>query len=229
MATWSNLNLQESSSPLMEQLNFFHDHSMMILLFITLTISYLMIMIMKNKITNRFLLENQFMEMIWTIIPGIILIFIALPSLRILYLLDETLTPALTIKTVGHQWYWSYEYSDFSNIEFDSYMIPSTENLLGDFRLLEVNNRLMVPMNTQTRILVSAADVLHSWAMPALGLKIDANPGRINQASFLIKYPGLFFGQCSEICGSVHSFMPIVLESTTKNSFISWLINNSDS
>nr|UGS80323.1 cytochrome c oxidase subunit II [Hemicaecilius mockfordi] len=229
MATWSNLNLQESSSPLMEQLNFFHDHSMMILLFITLTISYLMIMIMKNKITNRFLLENQFMEMIWTIIPGIILIFIALPSLRILYLLDETLTPALTIKTIGHQWYWSYEYSDFSNIEFDSYMIPTTENLLSDFRLLEVNNRLMVPMNTQTRILVSAADVLHSWAMPALGLKIDANPGRINQASFFIKYPGLFFGQCSEICGSVHSFMPIVLESTTKNSFISWLINNSES
>nr|UGS80440.1 cytochrome c oxidase subunit II [Lachesilla sp. LaspGHN] len=229
MATWSNLNLQESSSPLMEQLNFFHDHSMMILLFITLTISYLMMSLMTNKITNRFLLENQLMEMIWTIIPGVILIFIALPSLRILYLLDETLTPALTIKTIGHQWYWSYEYSDFLNIEFDSYMIPVSENSSNEFRLLEVNNRLVLPMNTQTRILVSAADVLHSWAMPSLGLKIDANPGRINQASFLIKYPGLFYGQCSEICGSVHSFMPIVLESTTKNSFINWLINNSES
>nr|YP_009443889.1 cytochrome c oxidase subunit II [Lachesilla anna]ATU07110.1 cytochrome c oxidase subunit II [Lachesilla anna] len=228
MAAWSNLNLQESSSPLMEQLNFFHDHSMMILLFITLTISYLIISLVTNKITNRFLLENQLMEMIWTIIPGIILIFIALPSLRILYLLDETLTPALTIKTIGHQWYWSYEYSDFLNIEFDSYMVPVSENTLSDFRLLEVNNRLVLPMNTQTRILVSAADVLHSWAMPALGLKVDANPGRINQTSFLIKYPGLFYGQCSEICGSVHSFMPIVVESTTKNSFISWLIDNSE-
>nr|UGS80154.1 cytochrome c oxidase subunit II [Anomopsocus amabilis] len=229
MATWLNLNLQESSSPLMEQLTFFHDHSMMILIMITITITYLIFYMTLNKITNRFLLENQMIEMIWTIIPGIILIFIALPSLQILYLLDETISPTITIKTIGHQWYWSYEYSDFINLEFDSYMVPTTENLENDFRLLEVNNRLVLPMNTQTRILVTAADVLHSWAMPSIGVKIDANPGRINQMSFIIKYPGLFFGQCSEICGSVHSFMPIVLEATSKNSFISWLIKNSES
>uniref|UniRef100_A0AAU7VBP3 Cytochrome c oxidase subunit 2 n=1 Tax=Stenopsocus pygmaeus TaxID=3074948 RepID=A0AAU7VBP3_9NEOP len=228
MATWSKLNLQESASPLMEQLNFFHDHSVMILLMITTTISYLMISMTVNKITNRFLLENQFIELIWTILPGVILVFIALPSLRILYLLDETITPSLTIKTIGHQWYWSYEYSDFMNIEFDSYMIPTQETELNSFRLLEVNNRLVIPLNTQTRILVTAADVLHSWAMPALGIKVDANPGRINQTSFLIKYPGLFFGQCSEICGSVHSFMPIVIESTSKNSFVNWLNINVD-
>nr|UGS80532.1 cytochrome c oxidase subunit II [Teliapsocus conterminus] len=225
MASWSNLNLQESASPLMEQLNFFHDHSIMILLMITITISYLMVTMTVNSITNRFLLENQLIELIWTMIPGIILVFIALPSLRILYLLDETISPSLTIKTIGHQWYWSYEYSDFMNIEFDSYMVPSEETSLNSFRLLEVNNRLVVPFNTQTRILVTAADVLHSWAMPALGIKVDANPGRINQTSFLIKYPGLFFGQCSEICGSVHSFMPIVIESTSKNSFINWLMS----
>uniref|UniRef100_A0AAU7VB52 Cytochrome c oxidase subunit 2 n=1 Tax=Stenopsocus nepalensis TaxID=3074945 RepID=A0AAU7VB52_9NEOP len=228
MATWSKLNLQESASPLMEQLNFFHDHSIMILLMITTTISYLMVSMTVNKITNRFLLENQLIELIWTIIPGVILIFIALPSLRILYLLDETITPSLTIKTIGHQWYWSYEYSDFMNVEFDSYMIPTQETELNSFRLLEVNNRLVIPLNTQTRILVTAADVLHSWAMPALGIKVDANPGRINQTSFLIKYPGLFFGQCSEICGSVHSFMPIVIESTSKNSFVNWLNANVD-
>uniref|UniRef100_A0AAU7VB39 Cytochrome c oxidase subunit 2 n=1 Tax=Stenopsocus dactylinus TaxID=3074940 RepID=A0AAU7VB39_9NEOP len=228
MATWSKLNLQESASPLMEQLNFFHDHSIMILLMITTTISYLMISMTVNKITNRFLLENQLIELIWTIIPGVILVFIALPSLRILYLLDETITPSLTIKTIGHQWYWSYEYSDFMNVEFDSYMIPTQETELNSFRLLEVNNRLVIPLNTQTRILVTAADVLHSWAMPALGIKVDANPGRINQTSFLIKYPGLFFGQCSEICGSVHSFMPIVIESTSKNSFVNWLNINVD-
>nr|ASM91582.1 cytochrome c oxidase subunit II [Stenopsocus immaculatus] len=228
MATWSKLNLQESASPLMEQLNFFHDHSIMILLMITTTISYLMVSMTVNKITNRFLLENQLIELIWTIIPGVILVFIALPSLRILYLLDETITPSLTIKTIGHQWYWSYEYSDFMNIEFDSYMIPTQETELNSFRLLEVNNRLVIPLNTQTRILVTAADVLHSWAMPALGIKVDANPGRINQTSFLIKYPGLFFGQCSEICGSVHSFMPIVIESTSKNSFVNWLNSNID-
>uniref|UniRef100_A0AAU7VAJ4 Cytochrome c oxidase subunit 2 n=1 Tax=Stenopsocus capacimacularus TaxID=3074939 RepID=A0AAU7VAJ4_9NEOP len=228
MATWSKLNLQESASPLMEQLNFFHDHSIMILLMITTTISYLMVSMTVNKITNRFLLENQLIELIWTIIPGVILVFIALPSLRILYLLDETITPSLTIKTIGHQWYWSYEYSDFMNVEFDSYMIPTQEIELNSFRLLEVNNRLVIPLNTQTRILVTAADVLHSWAMPALGIKVDANPGRINQTSFLIKYPGLFFGQCSEICGSVHSFMPIVIESTSKNSFVNWLNANVD-
>nr|UGS80258.1 cytochrome c oxidase subunit II [Fuelleborniella sp. FuspCA] len=225
MATWSNLNLQESASPLMEQLNFFHDHSIMILLIITISISYLMTMMMFNKIINRFLLENQLIEMIWTIIPGVILIFIALPSLRILYLLDEVNTPALTIKSIGHQWYWSYEYSDFKNIEFDSYMIPTTEIKNNEFRLLEVNNRLIIPFNLQTRMLISAADVLHSWAIPSLGIKIDANPGRINQTSFFLNYPGLFYGQCSEICGSVHSFMPIVIESTNKSSFIQWLKN----
>nr|UGS80518.1 cytochrome c oxidase subunit II [Prolachesilla sp. PrspLA] len=229
MATWMNLNLQESSSPLMEQLTFFHDHSLMILIMITFTIMYLIFSMTMNKIVNRFLLENQFIEMIWTIIPGIILVFIALPSLKILYLLDELITPSLTVKTIGHQWYWSYEYSDFINIEFDSYMIPTNENKINEFRLLEVNNRLVIPLNTQTRILVTAADVLHSWAMPSLGIKIDANPGRINQMSFIVKYPGLFYGQCSEICGSVHSFMPIVLEVTSKNNFIKWLMKNSES
>lgn len=228
MATWSNLNLQERASPIMEQLNFFHDHSLLILLIITLTISYLIVSLTVNKITNRFLLENQLIEIIWTVIPGIILIFIALPSLRILYLLDESISPSLTIKTIGHQWYWSYEYSDFINLEFDSYITPSNENLIRDFRLLEVNNRLVIPFNTQIRILVTAADVLHSWAIPSLGVKIDANPGRINQTSLTSNYTGLFFGQCSEICGSVHSFIPIVIERTTKNRFINWLIKNSE-
>nr|UGS80297.1 cytochrome c oxidase subunit II [Prolachesilla sp. GRA2sp1LA] len=229
MATWMNLNLQESSSPLMEQLTFFHDHSLMILIMITFTITYLIFSMTMNKIINRFLLENQLIEMIWTIIPGVILVFIALPSLKILYLLDELMTPSLTVKTIGHQWYWSYEYSDFINIEFDSYMTPVEENSLSEFRLLEVNNRLIIPMNTQTRILVTAADVLHSWAMPSLGIKIDATPGRINQMSFIVKYPGLFYGQCSEICGSVHSFMPIVLEVTSNNNFVKWLMSNSNS
>lgn len=228
MATWSNLNLQERSSPLIEQLNFFHDHSILILLIITTVISYLMVSIIFNRINNRFLLENQTIETIWTIIPGIILIFIALPSLRILYLIDEIISPSLTLKTIGHQWYWSYEYSDFKNIEFDSYIIPTNENAINDFRLLEVNNRVVIPINTQTRILVTAADVLHSWAMPSLGIKVDANPGRINQSTFLINYPGLFYGQCSEICGSVHSFIPIVLERTFKNNFINWLVKNSE-
>lgn len=226
MATWFNINLQESASPLIEQLIFFHDHSLLIITMITIIVAYIIISLFFNRTTNRFLLENQAIETIWTIIPGIILIFIALPSLRLLYLLDETKLPSITLKTIGHQWYWSYEYSDFTNIEFDSFIIPSNENFNSDFRLLEVNNRTILPFKTQIRILVSAADVLHSWAMPALGIKIDANPGRLNQISFNINRPGIFYGQCSEICGAVHSFIPIVIERVSKNRFINWLNKN---
>nr|YP_009443902.1 cytochrome c oxidase subunit II [Speleketor irwini]ATU07123.1 cytochrome c oxidase subunit II [Speleketor irwini] len=226
MATWLNLNLQESTSPLMEQLVFFHDHSLLIILMITIMVAYIMTSLFFNLSTNRLLLENQMIEMIWTIIPGIILIFIALPSLKLLYLLDEIQSPSITLKTIGHQWYWTYEYSDFNNIEFDAFMVTPQNNLPQEFRLLEVSNRTIIPFLTQTRLLISSADVLHSWALPSLGLKMDANPGRLNQTNFYINRPGIFYGQCSEICGAVHSFMPIVIESTNKSSFISWLKKN---
>nr|YP_009370853.1 cytochrome c oxidase subunit II [Oecanthus sinensis]AQM39916.1 cytochrome c oxidase subunit 2 [Oecanthus rufescens]ARO75198.1 cytochrome c oxidase subunit II [Oecanthus sinensis] len=222
MATWSNLNLQNSSSPLMEQLIFFHDHSLLILLMITIMVSYIMFMLFFNKLINRFLLEGQMIEIIWTILPAVTLIFIALPSLRLLYLLDESMNPLITLKTIGHQWYWSYEYMDFSNlIEFDSYMSPLENN--NSFRLLDVDNRTVLPMNTQVRTLVTSSDVIHSWTIPTLGMKTDATPGRLNQISFMINRPGVFFGQCSEICGTNHSFMPIAIESVNIKSFISWL------
>nr|ABB83936.1 cytochrome oxidase II [Simulium slossonae] len=223
MATWSNLGLQDSASPLMEQLNFFHDHTLLILIMITILVGYLMFMLFFNKFTNRFLLHGQTIEIIWTILPAIVLMFIALPSLRILYLLDEINSPAITLKTIGHQWYWSYEYSDFLNLEFDSYMVPTNELETNGFRLLDVDNRIVLPMNTQIRILVTAADVIHSWTIPALGVKVDGTPGRLNQTNFLMNRPGLFFGQCSEICGANHSFMPIVLESSPTNYFIKWI------
>nr|QOL00662.1 cytochrome c oxidase subunit II [Loxoblemmus doenitzi] len=224
MATWSNSNLQNSSSPLMEQLIFFHDHTLLILLMITILVAYIMSSLFVNKFTNRFLLEGQTIEVIWTILPAITLIFIALPSLRLLYLLDESMEPLLTLKTIGHQWYWSYEYMDFKNpIEFDSYMSNLEE--LSSFRLLDVDTRTTLPMNTQIRTLVTAADVIHSWTIPALGMKTDATPGRLNQISFLINRPGLFYGQCSEICGANHSFMPIVIESVNLKSFINWIKN----
>nr|P98021.1 RecName: Full=Cytochrome c oxidase subunit 2; AltName: Full=Cytochrome c oxidase polypeptide II [Simulium vittatum]AAA32072.1 cytochrome oxidase subunit II [Simulium vittatum]AAC64095.1 cytochrome oxidase subunit II [Simulium vittatum] len=223
MATWSNLGLQDSASPLMEQLNFFHDHTLLILIMITILVGYLMLMLFFNKFTNRFLLHGQTIEIIWTILPAIVLMFIALPSLRILYLLDEINSPAITLKTIGHQWYWSYEYSDFMNLEFDSYMVPTNELETNGFRLLDVDNRIVLPMNTQIRILVTAADVIHSWTVPALGVKVDGTPGRLNQTNFLMNRPGLFFGQCSEICGANHSFMPIVLESSPTNYFIKWI------
>nr|YP_010599790.1 cytochrome c oxidase subunit II [Nola angustipennis]WAL04250.1 cytochrome c oxidase subunit 2 [Nola angustipennis] len=227
MATWSNFNLQNSNSPLMEQIIFFHDHTLIILIMITILVGYLMSSLLFNKLINRFLLENQMIELIWTILPAITLIFIALPSLRLLYLIDEINKPLITLKSIGHQWYWSYEYSDFKNIEFDSYMIPSNELKSDSFRLLDVDNRIVLPMNNQIRILVTATDVIHSWTIPSLGVKVDANPGRLNQTNFFINRPGIFFGQCSEICGANHSFMPIVIESISINNFISWINNYS--
>nr|UAM95658.1 cytochrome c oxidase subunit II [Coreamachilis coreanus] len=223
MATWNQLGLQDGASPLMEQLIFFHDHTIMIIVMVTTLVSYVMSSLFFNKYLNRFLLEGQIIEVIWTVIPAVILIFIAMPSLRLLYLLDDISDPSITLKTVGHQWYWSYEYADFINIEFDSYMIPLQDLNLSSFRLLDVDTRTTLPMNIQVRMLISAADVLHSWTVPALGVKVDAVPGRLNQTSFMINRPGLFFGQCSEICGANHSFMPIVIESVSINQFIDWM------
>jgi len=225
MATWSNLGIQDRNSPIIEQLNFFHDHALLILILVTTLVGYLIGTLFFNKLNNRYLLHGQTIEVIWTILPAIILLFIAFPSLRILYLLDEVNNPSISLKTIGHQWYWSYEYSDFSGIEFDSYIIPQNEINTDRFRLLDVDNRVILPINNQIRILVSATDVLHSWTVPSLGVKIDASPGRLNQTNFFINRPGLYFGQCSEICGANHSFIPIVIESIPTNHFIKWISN----
>lgn len=222
MSTWFNINLQERSSPIIEQLIFFHNHSLIIISIITVMVAYIIISLTFNKINNKFIIENQALETIWTVIPAFVLIFIALPSLRILYLLDEISSPIITIKTIGHQWYWSYEYSDFNKIEFDSFILPSNELNLESYRLLDVNNRLIVPFKTPIRLLVTSQDVIHSWAIPRAGLKVDANPGRLNQTTLTFNKPGLFYGQCSEICGAVHSFIPIVVESVNKKNFIDW-------
>lgn len=229
MTTWGNISLQDRNSPLIEQLNFFHDHTLIIIFIITILVSYILFILFFNKLTNRFLLHGQTIEIIWTILPAIILLFIAFPSLHLLYLLDEINKPSITIKSVGHQWYWSYEYSDFKNIEFDSYIIPTQDLRINNFRLLEVDNRIILPINSQIRIIVSAADVLHSWTIPSLGVKIDATPGRLNQTSIFINRPGLFYGQCSEICGTNHRFIPITIEAIKPKDFIKWInsLNNS--
>jgi cytochrome c oxidase subunit 2 len=225
MATWSSLSFQDSASPLIEQLTFFHDHTMIIIRLITILVGYIIACLLIPNLPNRLLSEEQSIETIWTIIPAITLIFIALPSLRLLYLLDEVNAPRITLKTIGHQWYWSYEYSDFSNIEFDAYISPQNDIIRKDFRLLEVDNRTVLPFKTQIRCLITAADVLHSWTVPSLGVKADAVPGRLNQVSFLIKRPGILFGQCSEICGANHSFIPIIIESVNIKTFSKWILN----
>nr|YP_006504015.1 cytochrome c oxidase subunit II [Macrognathotermes errator]AFM92515.1 cytochrome c oxidase subunit II [Macrognathotermes errator] len=228
MTTWLNMTLQDSASPVMEQLIYFHDHALMIMLMIITAVFYTMIMIIQNKQTGRYILEGQMIETLWTIAPAIILVFIAIPSLRLLYLMDEIHNPVMTLKAVGHQWYWSYEYSDFTKLEFDSYMIQQEDQQADTFRLLDTDNRITLPMNSPVRLIVTAADVLHSWTVPSLGVKTDATPGRLNQVSFSINRPGLLYGQCSEICGANHSFMPIVIESVSTNQFINWVSKMSE-
>lgn len=225
MATWTNLNLQDRNSPLIEQLIFFHDHRLLILVIITIIVGYLIIILFFNKFTNRYLLHGQTIEVIWTILPAVVLLFIALPSLRLLYLLDEIRKPIITLKTIGHQWYWSYEYNDFFNINFDSFILNKFDDLNYIFRLLDVDNRLILPINNQIRLLITSLDVIHSFALPSIGIKIDAVPGRINQINLNINRPGIYFGQCSEICGVNHRFIPIVIERSTFKIFLNWLNN----
>jgi cytochrome c oxidase subunit 2 len=221
--TWGQIIFQDAASPIILQLISFHDHTLIILSLVITVVSYALYAIIVNKFTNRYLIEAQQIETVWTILPAIILIFLALPSLRILYLTDESRNPNLTIKSIGHQWYWRYEYTDFIDIEIDSYITPTPDLILGEFRLLEVDNRVVLPINIEIRILVTGADVIHAWTVPALGVKVDAVPGRLNQLSFTINQPGVFYGQCSEICGANHSFMPIAIESINIKSFLRWV------
>nr|ACU00329.1 cytochrome c oxidase subunit II [Siren intermedia] len=222
MAYSSQLGFQDAASPIMEELLHFHDHALMAVFLISTLVLYIITIMMTTKLTNTNAMDAQEIEMVWTIMPAIILIVIALPSLRILYLMDEISNPHLTVKAIGHQWYWSYEFTDYENLTFDSYMIPTQDLLPGQFRLLEVDNRMVVPMESPIRMLISSEDVLHSWALPSMGVKTDAIPGRLNQTTFIASRPGVYYGQCSEICGANHSFMPIVVETTPLNSFQSW-------
>lgn len=224
------LGFQDAASPVMEEILFFHDQIMFILTIIVTIVLWLLIRALTMKHYYKYLFEGTLIEIIWTLVPACVLIFIAFPSLKLLYLMDEVIDPALTIKAIGHQWYWSYEYSDYGTktIEFDSYMIPTSDLNKGDLRLLEVDNRLIVPIQTQVRVLVTAADVLHAFAVPSLGVKVDAVPGRLNQTSFFLKRPGVFYGQCSELCGANHSFMPIVIEGVSLEKYVSWVATQSE-
>nr|YP_097131.1 cytochrome c oxidase subunit II [Plethodon elongatus]AAU20568.1 cytochrome c oxidase subunit II [Plethodon elongatus] len=222
MAHPSQLGFQDAASPIMEELLHFHDHALMAVFLISTLVLYIISVMMTTKLTNTSAMDAQEIEMVWTIMPAVILVVIALPSLRILYLMDEINDPHLTVKAIGHQWYWSYEFTNYNDLMFDSYMLPTQNLMPGQFRLLEVDNRMVVPMESPIRMLISAEDVLHSWAIPSMGIKTDAIPGRLNQTTFISSRPGTFYGQCSEICGANHSFMPIVVEATPLNYFQNW-------
>ena len=222
MSTWSQLNLQDAFSPVIEEFIYFHDFTNIILLFILSFVGFILLRVIFNKVIHKSLLEGQVLECIWTLIPALILIQIALPSLVLLYTLEEyRREKGISLKATGHQWYWRYEYPEFyfsderkdsSLFTFDSYIVNTSEISNGEFRLLETDNRVNLPSQIPIRILVTRGDVLHAWAMPSLGLKVDAVPGRLNQLRVEINAVGVFYGQCSEICGANHRFIPISVQ-----------------
>jgi len=229
------LGFQDPATPVMEGIINFHNDLMFFLIIITIFVSWMMFRVItlfseKNNKKAETFVHGSAIEIIWTTIPAIILLIVAIPSFALLYSMDEVIDPIVTLKVIGSQWYWSYEYSDnleFSDepLIFDSYMVQESDLEIGQFRLLEVDNRVVVPVNSHIRVLITASDVLHSWAIPSLGIKLDACPGRLNQTSMFIKREGVFYGQCSEICGVNHGFMPIVIEAVSFEDYLIWLKN----
>jgi cytochrome c oxidase subunit 2 len=230
------IGIQDSATPIAQSLIAFHNYLMVFLVFIGMFVFWMLYQVIINfnetnhKIPKRFT-HSSLLEIIWTILPAIVLLFIAIPSFSLLYSLEAIIDPDVTIKAVGHQWYWSYEYSDYTDvtesgetINFDSYMIPTSDLAEGMFRLIEVDNRVILPVNTHIRVLITAADVIHSWAVPSFGIKVDAVPGRLSEASLFIRREGVYFGQCSEICGVNHGFMPIVIRTVPKKVFVAWVV-----
>lgn len=224
--------LQDAASSIIENIIIFYDYAILVISIIIILIIYILLFIIKNKLINRFLLEGQLIEIIWTIIPIFFLIFLAFPSLKILYLTDEINNPLFTFKAIGHQWYWEYEYN--LNIIKKLFNLDNVDSIIktdlnsNSFRLLDVSDHFYVPINCQIRILVLSDDVIHSFAVPALGIKVDAVPGRLNQINIFINRSGLYFGQCSEICGVNHSFIPIVIEAIKLSKFIKLMIGQKE-
>ncbi|OJV13908.1 MAG: cytochrome c oxidase subunit II [Alphaproteobacteria bacterium 33-17] len=222
---------QPPVSPVMHAFYDFHNELMVIItaitLFVTALLAYVMIRYNKksNPVPNKFT-HNVTVEVIWTVIPLFILAYIAVPSFKTLYMSDVTPKSEITLKVVGHQWYWEYIYPDMEgkdDIRFDSYMIKDEDLKEGQKRLLEVDNQVVLPVDTVVKILVTSADVIHSFALPAFGLKTDAIPGRTNETWVKIEKPGVYYGQCSQLCGVNHAFMPIAIKAVSKEEYAEWL------
>jgi cytochrome c oxidase subunit 2 len=228
------VSFQDPATPVMEGIIVLHHDLFFILTIIGLAVGWLLFKTTylfyytRNAIPSQ-ITHGTTIEIIWTVTPSLILMIIAIPSFALLYSIDEVIDPSVTLKVIGHQWFWSYEYSDFSQtlnktIQFDSYMVATDDLNPGELRLLETDNRVVLPTKTHIRVLVTSSDVLHSWAVPSLGIKMDACPGRLNQVSVFIKRDSVFFGQCSELCGVNHGFMPIVVESVPIEKYIKWVL-----
>ena len=219
------LSFQDPASPVMEGIIYLHDYVWIFLTFILIFVIWMLVRIIilfkedNNQIVNP-IVANVPLEIIWTLTPALFLALIAGNSISHLYSSEELLNPALDIIVIGNQWYWTYEFMVFKNkVSLESHMIETNDLLLGECRNLEVDNSLVLPIETNIRILTTSTDVIHAWTIPSLGLKLDAFPGRINESSLYIKRLGKYFGQCSEICGKGHAVMPIALLAVTKEEY----------
>ncbi|YP_008994234.1 cytochrome c oxidase subunit II (mitochondrion) [Physella acuta] len=201
MSFWGQLNLMDPASPIQEEMILFHDHALTLLIGIFAFVCIMGVSLLITSLSTRTIVEAQLLETVWTVIPALLLLWLAFPSMRLLYLLDDNSNSEMSLKSIGHQWYWSYE---TNSVKIESYMISD-----HNYRLLEVDKPLLLQIHTNYTNLLTSADVLHSWALPSIGVKMDAVPGRLNSMNLYWNYPGIYYGQCSEICGANHSFMPI--------------------
>lgn len=224
------LNLQEPAGVLSQQMYDFHHMLLWIIVAISLFVLGLLIWVVvrynakANPVPSK-TTHNTMLEVVWTVIPVIILIVIAVPSFKVLFSQGRIPEAEMTLKVTGYQWYWGYEYPDNGNISFNSYMVPEkdVDPAKGQKRLLSTDTQVVLPIDTTIRVQVTAADVIHAWTVPAFGVKKDAVPGRLNEAWFKITKPGTYYGQCSEICGTGHSYMPIEVKAVTKEEFAAWV------
>lgn len=223
------MGMQSPVTPIAHMITNFHD---MLLVIITAIVALVVILLLTvivrfnaraNPVPNKFT-HNTVLEVLWTAIPIIILVIIAIPSFKLVYAEHQVVDADMTIKATGHQWYWSYEYPD-DGIAFDAFLVDDADLPAGAPRLLATDNHVVVPVDTKVRVLVTASpeDVIHSWAMPAFGIKMDAVPGRLNETWFRAEKEGVYYGQCSELCGVNHGFMPITVEVVSKDRYQVWL------
>jgi cytochrome c oxidase subunit 2 len=223
------LGFRDPASPVMEKVNDLHNFALIMMTIITIFVLFLLFYVSfrfrksANPIPSK-RSHHVVLEILWTALPVVILIVMAIPSFKLVYQQDITPEYDMTIKVIGHQWYWEYQYPDQENLSFESYMIQDEDLKPGQPRLLSVDNRLVLPANKVIQVLITAGDVLHSFAMPSLGVKKDAIPGRLNETWMKINKPGIYRGQCSEICGTGHGYMPIVIEALSEDEFASWVV-----
>jgi len=209
MIFWGILSLQDALRVTIEQIIYFHDYLIIVIVIILTVVGYFLGFVLFTKAYSSRIVADHLVETVWTILPIVVLVFLVYPSIYLLYLIDESSVESLcTLKVIGHQWYWRYKIDGILSLDIDSYIDAD-----GAVRLIDVDNRVVVPVQEHIRALITSRDVLHSWALPSLGVKIDAIPGRLNQFVFIVIINSIVHGQCREICGVNHSFIPIVLES----------------